>query len=262
MRVGIIGLGSIGQRHRSNLFALGYELVCYDTSPPWARTWDGFIEAYPHAVLICTPASTHATVAQQLLDAGYQGPLFVEKPLALSVEDAEVFARWPHPTTMVGYMLRFHDMARAMRAMYQTRTRGRFYVYSDMSQWPGSAYADPLLEYSHEIDLALWMGAPARVTVASRSAVDALFMLGGKWSIGIHWTSPTSERQWAVFDDSTGYLEHFDGQNALGDHMYIEEMKHFLDCAQRGVPTETPFADGIRVLDVIAQVEAMTKVRA
>lgn len=262
MRVAVIGIGSIGLRHARNILALGHEAIATDSDDAaleracqlGARR-GALKEA--DAVLICTPATTHAAVACDLLAHGYRGPLFVEKPLALSVDEAEIFAAWPHPTTMVGYMLRHHHMARAMRAMFRTPVTGRFFVHSDMSKWPGQSYGDPLLEYSHEIDLALWMGAPSTVSGASRSDHDAFFMLGGEWSIGIGWTYPKQERRWEISSGVMGYVESFDDQKGLGDQMYVDEIAHFLDCAARGVPTETPFADGMRVLDVIAKAEAL-----
>lgn len=265
MNVVITGCGSIGARHARNVRALGHTVYLSDVDQGRAVALADALgvglvtpaaDWWPDAVLVCTPASTHAAVAREILNTGYPIPIFVEKPLALSVEECAIFKDWPYPTTMVGYNLRHHHMARGMRAMFREPVSGRFYVHSDMRQWPGQAYADPILEYSHEIDLALWMGAPATVSGARLKDTDIFFMLG-EWSIGIGWQSPTSERRWEVSRGFMGYAQCFDDQQPLGDQMYVDEIAHFLDCAQRGVATDTPFADGIRVLDVIEQAKAM-----
>lgn len=60
------------------------------------------------AVVICTPMHTHADVAVQALDAGIS--TFVEKPLAMSLEDADRMvnaAARSDATAMVGYMKRY-----------------------------------------------------------------------------------------------------------------------------------------------------------
>lgn len=277
MRVYIIGCGSIGARHAANVSALGHCLSFFDEDFGKARSlflqYPRNAEAAsrvretmlvidpPGAVLICTPASTHAAVARELRDEGYSGPLFVEKPIALSSEECDIFRTWPHPTTMVGYMLRFHHMARAMRAMFMAPVSGRFYVHSDMSTWPGRSYADPVFEHSHEIDLAMWMGAPAVVSGASRASEDAFLMLGGEWSIGIGWNCLRPARRWEISNGRIGYTEHFDEQKRLGDEMYRDEIAHFLDCVEKGITTITPFSDGLRVLDVCEQAERMACVR-
>lgn len=262
MRVGIIGLGSIGTRHASNLRALGHYVIAYDVARTvewaWARSIDEFLEQQPEAVMICAPASTHASLARGLLASGYCGPLFVEKPLATSVEDAEVFSRWPHPTTMVGYNLRFQPMAIAMREMFKPAVCGSFHLDSDMQNWPGQSYGPMILECSHEIDLALWCGAPATVRFARINAQSAYFMLGelGDWIVSLSADAPYS-RIWSVGGKLRGYEFCFHSPISLGIEMYVREIEHFLDCAHRGVATITPFADGLRVLDVIDQAQGL-----
>lgn len=275
MHVAVIGCGSIGSRHATNIKALGHSLLLFDQDTSRATavahsldcgvvgglrslSSGGAFISDSDAVLICTPAFTHAAVARQLLEAGYRGPLFVEKPIAISVEECAIFEVWPHPTTMVGYNLRHHRLARGMRAMFRSPVSGSFAVASDMATWPGGSYAKPLLEYSHEIDLALWFGAPPQVNYADRSDDRAFIVLGGRggWDVSVGWKSAEYRRLWSVYDGHAGFRHVFHSPKELGDQMYSDEIAHFLDCAYIGVPTGTPFTDGISVLDVIAQVEA------
>ena len=272
MRLAIIGVGSIGSRHARNAKALGHEVCLYDADhrkaapmahelglPGWSESFDVFDG---DAVLICTPASTHAAVAKRVLDTCGAVALFCEKPLALSVDDCEVFRTWPHPTTQVGYMLRFHSAIRRMRAICPSPTGGGFYVDCDSREWPGSQYAEMMLELSHELDLALSFGAPACLNSSSKIAEHrATLWLGGahmNWLVDLDDRCEHYLRHWMIgSSEDDGTLVRIHSRDEMGDEMYRDELAHFLDCAQRGVPTEVSFADGIRVLDVIAQAKEM-----
>ena len=68
------------------------------------------------AVAVCVPPGLHAEVALAALGAGKH--LFVEKPLALRLEDCDLLlerARGAHVKTMVGFNLRWHRLAREAR---------------------------------------------------------------------------------------------------------------------------------------------------
>lgn len=270
MRVAVVGCGSIGRRHIRNILALGHDVIAHDTDAGVVSRddWPGGAEFVKHlpdaltvdALLICTPASTHAEMGRRIAAHGYRKALFVEKPIALSSQECDVFQSWPHPTTMVGYMLRHHYMARAMRAMFEKPVTGSFISSSDMSMWPGRQYASPMLEYSHEIDLALWCGAPSSVWYAEVYRSGALIRVGD-WFVYLLWRASTYRREWSVSDGRMGYQHAFLSADELGPEMYVDEIAHFLDCAEKGIPTITPFADGLRVLDVCEQAERMACVR-
>ena len=60
-----------------------------------------------HAIALATPAETHAALAIQAMQAGKD--VFVEKPMALTLEDAEQMKvrgrsnkKYPHGRTFVG----------------------------------------------------------------------------------------------------------------------------------------------------------------
>ncbi len=273
MRVGIVGRGSIGSRHAKNAIALGHEVISFDNArrAQWvedtetlAQSLEDLVDYSSEAILICTPASTHAAVARELLAVGYAGPLFVEKPLALSVEECDIFTAWPHQTTMVGYSCRFHQMViDAKREHAPLAAGGRLVIECDMATWPGRSYADALDECSHEIDLALWWGAGPRVTAAELAGSKWVIGLEGGWCITVDGAALDYWRRWDGFSSTTGFSFIFNSADdflVAGRDHYRTELRHFLDCALRGVPTQTPFADGIRVLDVIAQARAMAGV--
>jgi predicted dehydrogenase len=268
VRVAVLGCGSIGTRHAKNLVALGHEVIAHDVdldrelavvfnitgllAAHWPENLIGV-----EAALICTPASTHAAVADELLQNGYQGPLFVEKPLALSVDECEIFRRWPHPTTMVGYNLRFHGHAAAQRAVVPAPDWIECRLACDVSTWPGRQYADFILEGSHELDLALWFGGEPVVEHADLRDPLHVTLRGRTWSVQLDGRSTRYQRQASATNRVVGY------QYALhspeeAQSSYASEISHFLDCVSRRRPTQTPFADGLRVLEVIAQAHRLS----
>ena len=78
------------------------------------------------AVLIATPADSHPLLASAALAAGKH--VLVEKPLALTVADAESLAkqaRTANVASMVGLNFRFHPLARALKATIERGAIGR-----------------------------------------------------------------------------------------------------------------------------------------
>ena len=79
----------MGRRHAANAVALGHQVVVYDTDDKRIeearRAGLGTLGAIAidniSATVIATPAADHAATSALLLEYGYRGPLFVEKPL-------------------------------------------------------------------------------------------------------------------------------------------------------------------------------------
>lgn len=71
------------------------------------------------AVAICVPAQFHVEVALAALDAGKH--LFIEKPLALGLEECERLidraAKFPSLKVMIGFNMRWHRLVRQAREM-------------------------------------------------------------------------------------------------------------------------------------------------
>jgi len=89
--------------------------------------WTGLI-ADPDldAVLIATPGDSHLMLASAALAAGKH--VLVEKPLALTVADAEALARQARTAkvvSMVGLNFRFHPLARELKATIERGAIGR-----------------------------------------------------------------------------------------------------------------------------------------
>src|ERR1035441_8718391 len=135
MKILIIGLGGIGQRHTRNLRALlgdSVEILAYRTrslthvvTPTMGadrernveevysiRSFDALdqpLAQKPDAAFICNPSSLHVAVTRACLQAGCD--VFIEKPLSGSLDgtvELAALAATGGRIAMVGYQLRFH----------------------------------------------------------------------------------------------------------------------------------------------------------
>jgi predicted dehydrogenase len=105
VRVGVVGLGRMGTVHAALLSMLPDVTVAgaVDSQPgaarrmrgmgfriPVWRSLDALLAEQVDAVWVCTPPDSHLAVARCCLEAG--AAVFVEKPLAHSLEDARLLA--------------------------------------------------------------------------------------------------------------------------------------------------------------------------
>ena len=139
MRVLIVGLGQMGRSHAMAHHKAGSEIVGLVnrspmTLPPELQSYPQFrsltdaLHTRPDLVVIATYADSHATLAIQAMQAGAH--VFVEKPLATTVADAERVARIARETNrklVVGYILRHHPSW--IRLIAEARTLGGPFVF-------------------------------------------------------------------------------------------------------------------------------------
>lgn len=192
-RVGILGLGSIGQRHARNLRALGAKVVAFDPSPA-ARQW--FAEEFKReastreavlneadALIIASPSGSHL---QDLEDAiGASRPTLVEKPLGHDFQLARMIVEQAEDKTVpvvVAHNLRYRSVVRRAREQLNKGLIGEpiwahFLCGSWLPDWrPQQDYrtnyaADQeaggvILDVIHEIDLAFHLFGPADLASA------------------------------------------------------------------------------------------------
>ncbi len=141
VRVAVAGLGKLGVAHTAVLSMVpGVQIVGFtDTLPaggknlrgmgflaPFYPTLAGLLaQAKPDAVWVCTPPHAHEPVAKQCVEAGVA--VFIEKPLAQSVESAEriaELARRPGARVACGYTLAFWPTFAAARHALASGTIG------------------------------------------------------------------------------------------------------------------------------------------
>jgi predicted dehydrogenase len=201
MKALVVGCGSIGRRHLTNLRALGVtDLLAYDPRPesfkdagaqPCASLEEG-LKAGPNLVVITTPTSLHLEPAMAAARAGCH--LFIEKPLAASLEGtaelaAEVSRR--KLVALVGCNMRFHPGVAALRRLVRTGALGkimwaRALCASYLPEWrPSQDYRKSysahsaegggiILDGIHEIDYLLDILGPAKEVFCASGRLGGL----------------------------------------------------------------------------------------
>lgn len=182
MKLLLIGLGSIGQKHLSILSEMeGLELAALRTSKgllkkeitiPTFYTVAEALAFQPDGVIVANPTAFHAETALPFLEAGCK--VLIEKPIDETVEKAAILK--PYASQIrVAYCMRFHPLMHYLKNKFSEEPpfkvgfKRSFYL----PKW--HPYADYTQEYtaqkklgggvirtlSHELDLAIhWFGEP------------------------------------------------------------------------------------------------------
>jgi predicted dehydrogenase len=186
--VGVVGLGYWGPNLARNFARLSDASLrwCCDldeanharfrTAFPTARFTDRFDDLLEDdeldAVVVATSVPSHHRLGRAALEAGKH--CFVEKPLALTVEDARDLvdlARERDRRLMVGHLLRFHPGFQKVKELADSGALGRvLYLYSNRLNF-GKVRADENALWSlapHDISLALALAGERPSEVSAR----------------------------------------------------------------------------------------------
>lgn len=180
------------------------------------------------AVVIATPAATHAAVAEKALAAGKH--VLLEKPLAATLKDSVKIYRMGQEkgrVLMVGHTFRYNDGVRKVKELIGKPEFGKTYYLSARRNHLGLIRADVSAVWDlapHDIEIFSFLAGAQPVTV---SAVGACFLKPGRQdvafvtltypngvigSIQVSWIDSNKvrevvvigDRQRIVFDDING----------------------------------------------------------
>ncbi len=239
LRVGVIGAGAWGKNHVRTLAAMAdadLAVVCDASAAireriarqhPGVTVTDAPADLLRavDAVVIASPAPTHAGLALQAVEAGI--PALVEKPFALTTADAvrmaEAAERAGVPL-LVGHLLVHHPIVQRLHAMLHDGSLGEpYYLYSQRLNL-GQVRPDENALWSlgpHDVSVALHLLGETPVRVAANGQAwlqpgveDVVFLVmhfasGVVAHAHLSWLDPHKERrltvvgsrQMAVFDD-------------------------------------------------------------
>jgi len=178
------------------------------------------------AVVIAAPAAQHFALARKVLMAGKD--VFVEKPLALRVEDGEELlqlARKQSRILMVGHLLHYHPAIVALRSMIKAGELGRIDYISSSRLNLGRLRTEEDILWSfapHDISAIIHLLEESPTSVAAQGAsylnhpisdvtlTILSFASGVKAHVFVSWLHPFKEqklvivgnRKMAVFDDT------------------------------------------------------------
>lgn len=182
MRILIIGFGSIGQRHSSIASEFGHQLglVSQQLSTPYPsyRSVPAALDQFrPELVIISNITSDHSAVHSELRALKYNGPILMEKPVAMSLEQVKIKQ---DANTYVAYNLRWHPAVQKVKLALQEQKvlSAQFYVGQNLLKWNTqrdyrTSYrasvkggGGVLGDLSHEIDLIQYLLGPIRQIAA------------------------------------------------------------------------------------------------
>jgi predicted dehydrogenase len=165
------------------------------------------------AVVIATPAASHAAHARAALEAGKH--VLVEKPLALSIADAEsiLAARRPGKVLMVGHLMLYHPAVDLLRKMMSSGELGTVYYLDALRVNLGRIRRDENAMWSlapHDVSEILHLLGEDPVTVSARGGsylqqgiqdvafMNLRFKSGVVAQIQLSWLDPRKERRLTI----------------------------------------------------------------
>lgn len=195
MKFLVIGCGSIGERHLSNLINIGEDVASCDISKDLGETikkrynilfYSNFEDALgsynPDAVFVCTPTHLHVSIAAKALKADCH--VFIEKPISNTsrrVEELIKLRENKKKVVLVGCNMRFHRAIKYIKEKIDGGEIGRLIfgraqfghylpnwrpnkdyrkIYSANKEMGGGV----LLDSIHEIDYMTWFfGQPRSI---------------------------------------------------------------------------------------------------
>ncbi|TAM62521.1 Gfo/Idh/MocA family oxidoreductase [bacterium] len=228
MQLGVIGAGNWGANLIRNCAQLGVLYVVCDTSP---TALDGIEVDYPgvvtttdvdsllqepiHGVIIAAPAHLHAMLGRRAIAAGKH--IFVEKPFALSVADAEAVAGAAGQAGLecfAGHVLLFHPAIRRLLELVRGGAIGRIVHVRSRRTGLGRLREHESVWWSyapHDVALVLaLLGTPPTLVsgvqhrasghpLADFAYADFEFSAGASAHVEVTWLDPERSSRLDVF---------------------------------------------------------------
>lgn len=322
MRFVVIGCGSIGNRHIGNLISLGHEVVAYNRGQarrevvaarhrvPVFADLNEMFDAFPaHAAVVATPQMLHLEFALAAARRGLH--LFIEKPLSHSLEGFDELASEVEAAGLVSHVganMRFHFGPKSVHSLILDGTVGRplwAFLWGGMHlpDWhPDEDYREMysakksmgggvVMDFIHELDLALWLfGKPDRLAamvshsgwleIETEDVADILmgYLQGLQVSVHLDYLQKpfqrgirvVGERGWVQWDLAAQTVSWFVYKTGVVhqakypdgyDHntMYIEQMQYFVNCIKNEKQSESDIGAGRAALEVALESKRLSK---
>ncbi len=288
IKVGVVGLGAMGQHHARVYSQLGCELVgVVDTDIQRAkeigeryetRFYSDYTELIPQveAVSIAVPTTLHRQVATDFIKQGIH--CLVEKPIASNVEGAGEMIRAAeenHTKLMVGHIERFNPVVSRLKQIINQGILGKLMIISTRRVGPfASRIRDVGIivdSATHDIDVARYLVGKEPVGVFSRAgrfkhqkedyAIVILDFGDTTASIEVNWFTPHKVRSLvATGSEGMAHLDYIEQELTVHNSQGVEivkvekeeplkvELKHWLKSIE---DDERPLVDGYEGLKVL-----------
>jgi len=156
----------VGVADRSAVAYARLQAELYDRRVHMVREAVELLPLAPDVILVATTAAGHVPVVRALVDEGYAGALFVEKPLAASVAQGRELERLlaGRPRVAVGFQRRGSTMySEAVR----TLRSGELGAVQSL-RWGPPIPSQISMKGAHHFDLANWLTGEQPVAVSAR----------------------------------------------------------------------------------------------
>ena len=238
------------------------------------------------AVIVATPPALHAEQAIKALDRGLY--VLLEKPMAVNLEQAAEIYRHARGRLMMGFSLRFHEMYIELKRLMESELGDPvFQWHIALGRVPSTPWvADERMsggminEHAvHVLYVFRWFAGEAREVFARMWRVSegiqiednasltivhesgAVSLYAQSWSGGHRW------RKWGVQcrRGRATFESYLEGRYTISvgnrveervfdkpvEHMYVNEMRYFIDCVENGWRPSPNEVDGLRVQEIV-----------
>lgn len=278
MKIGIAGMGSIGQRHAENAHKLGHEVKVYDPLLVRDFKFERLLYDWCDAAVVATPSMFHEGPLRACIERGKH--VLMEKPISTAVgalPELLKVAAGKKLTVMMGNNLRFHPCVLRAKQYVDSGAlgQGRWANFICATEWTSTADRDGVIlnTGAHEVDVAVHLFGPAVVLTATTSHdISADFVLqhdGGVRST-FHIDIDTSDRVRNFYISGAektvsfsidgrrflagGAMTRYDGSYADD---YLSEMGAFIDRIEGKTAIGATGEEGLEVLRVLLDVRKM-----
>lgn len=261
VRIGIVGLGTIGHIHAERIDTLGGELAGADLDSDArvkfeeefdASTYpdhEALLESGVDAVIVGVPNSVHETVALDALESGVD--VLIEKPLAHTVESAGRIAHAARDADgfcTVGFTMRYSSQTERVTALRDAGAFGSLshvdVTYLRRGGVPGGGNG-----WFTNRDLA---GGGVLMDLGVHVIDLALYVLDYPEVIEVSGTVRSEYGEYDVDDSATGLLRLADGRTISVDTSWHGTFAPERSCAVRGSEAGAAFDVGESELSLVS----------
>lgn len=243
IKLGIIGIGVMGSNHLRLAASMKdiCEVVISDSDPDKIKSAEAtyHVRGYtdysamlnnekPDAVIIAVPTQYHKKIALDCLEQGAH--IFVEKPIAGTLEDAEQIiakAKEKNKLFTVGHVERFNPIVTQVKELIQQNVIGKPYLVKTIRVGPfpkrlygmtGGVLVDLAV---HDIDVIQYLIGPiqgvyAQLMVEGKQEIYSKVLLdiagGIKGSCEFSWISPQRMREIEIYGEKGMFKCAYDKQ--------------------------------------------------